>query len=147
MIKEQAIVTGLDGDLARVQMQRQSTCSHCELSSGCGTGAIGRLLGHHSKPLSIRNNHNLKPGDRILLGIPDRAFLTASLLIYGLPLGGLIGTGLLADWAFDKSEVLVFGFAVAGFIAGLIISDIIASYRFSQQFNPVILEIGGEPKD
>jgi len=147
MIEERAIVTGLDGDLAVIQMLRHSACNHCELNSGCGTGAIGRLLGHRSKPLTIRNKSNLRPGDRILLGMPDRAFLKASLLIYGLPLVGLIGGGLVAQWAFAGSEIHVFIFSVAGFIAGLSFSSLIAKNYFSQQFYPKILALDGEPKD
>ena len=147
MIEEKAIVTALDGDLAMIQMHRQSTCNHCELSGGCGTGAIGRLLGHHNKPLTIRNEYNLRPGDTVLLGMPERAFLKANFLIYGLPLAGLIGAGLLADWTFAKSELFVFGFSIAGFIAGLVISDLIATNRLSQQFEPKILRVDGEPKD
>jgi len=147
MVEEQAIVTGLDGDLAMIQMRRHSACNHCELNSGCGTGAIGRLLGHRSRPLTIRNKLNLKPGDRVLLGMPDRAFLRASLLIYGLPLAGLIGAGLVAQWAFSESELYVFIFSAAGFIAGLSSSSIIAKIHFSQQFNPKILQVDGEPKN
>ena len=146
MIEEEAIVTALDGNLAIVQMQRQSTCSHCELSSGCGTGAIGRMLGHNSKPLTIRNDYELSPGDKVLLGMPERAFMKANLLIYGLPLAGLIGAGLLADWTFSKSELLVFSFSIAGFVAGLIISDRIASKQLSQYFAPIILQVNAELK-
>ena len=146
MIEEQAIVTEIEEDLAMIQMQRHSACSHCELSRGCGTGAIGRLLGHRSKPLTIRNRYNLKPGDSVVLGMPDEALLKASLLIYGLPLAGLIGGGLVAQWAFSESELYVFIFAVAGFIAGLTFSGLIAKSHFSQQFDPKILEAGGEPK-
>jgi len=147
MIEEQAIVSGLEGDLAIIRMQRQSVCSHCELNKGCGTGAIGRLLGHRSKPLAIRNDYDLKAGDRVLLGLPDRAFLNASLLIYGLPLVALIGGGLMAQWAFAGSELSVIIFSTAGFFAGLWISGLIAKNHFSQQFNPRILKVGSEPID
>ena len=147
MVKEKAIVTGLEGDLAMIQMLRHSACNHCELNSGCGTGAIGRMLGHRSKPLTIRNKFNLNPGDRVLLGMPDRAFLRASLLIYGLPLAGLIGAGLVAQWAFPGSDLYVFIFSAAGFIAGLSSSSLIAKNHFSQQFNPKILQVDGELKN
>ncbi|MCZ6882665.1 MAG: SoxR reducing system RseC family protein [Gammaproteobacteria bacterium] len=147
MIEEQAIVSGLEGDLAIIRMQRQNACSHCELNKGCGTGAIGRLLGHRSKPLAIRNDYDLKAGDRVLVGLPDRAFLNASLLIYGLPLVALIGGGLIAQWAFAGSELSVFIFSTAGFFAGLWFSGQIAKNHFSQQFNPRILEVGSEPID
>jgi len=146
MIEEQAIVTGLDGDLAMIRMQRHSVCSQCELNKGCGTGAIGRLLGHRNKPLAIRNNFNLKVGDSVLLGLPDKAFLKASLLIYGLPLMALIGGGLLAQWAITESQLIVIIISTAGFITALYLSGIIAKKYFSKQFDPHILEVGGEPK-
>jgi sigma-E factor negative regulatory protein RseC len=145
MVKEQATVTSLDGDWALIQMQRQTTCSHCELSNGCGMGAIGRLLGHRSKPVMIRNEHQLKPGDSVLLGLPERAFLKASLLIYGLPLLGLIGGGILAASIIGESDLIVLLFASAGFAAGLKFSAHLASKQNLNQFSPRILRVRNEP--
>ena len=145
MIEEQAIVTGLDGNWAMVKMQRQSACSSCELSSGCGTGAIGRLLGHRSKPVMIKNQYQLKQGDSVVLGLPDDAFLKASLLIYGLPLLGLMVGGMLANLSFGESELLVIIFAAAGLVTGLQVSARLANKRYSNQFSPKILRVRGEP--
>jgi len=145
MIKEQAKVTGLDGHWALVQMQRQSACSHCELSNGCGTGAIGRLLGHRRKPVKIKNEHQLKPGDSVVLGLPEGAFLKASLLIYGLPLLGLIAGGMLALGITGESELYAFFLAAAGFVAGLHTSARLARKHYSNQFSPKILQVRGEP--
>lgn len=147
MIEEQAIVVGVKGETAEIQMQRQSACSHCELSRGCGTGAIGRLLGHRSKPLIVENALNLKPGDHILLVMPDQSFLKASLLIYGLPLGLLVVAAIAAEALFAGSELLVPIAAGGGFLGGLIISAKLAGKRFSEQFKPKILRINNEPTD
>jgi sigma-E factor negative regulatory protein RseC len=147
MIKEQATVTGIEGNWAVIQMQRASVCSHCELNSGCGMGAIGRLLGHRSKPVMIVNEHQLKAGDSVILGLPERAFLKASLLIYGLPLLGLMVGGLLASWVIGKSELFVIAFALVGFVAGLQISAKIARNQHSSQFSPKVLEVRSEPTD
>ena len=146
MVKEKAKVTGLDGNWALVQMQRQSACSHCELSNGCGTGAIGRLLGHRRKPVKIKNEDQLKPGDSVVLGLPEGAFLKASLLIYGLPLLGLMVGGMLALWITGESELFAFVFAAAGFVTGLQISALLARRQYSNQFSPRILQVRGEPK-
>lgn len=145
MMKEQAMVTGLDGCWAIVQMQRKNTCSHCELNKGCGTGAIGKLLGHRSKPIRIKNEYALAPGDNIVLGLPDRVFLKASLLIYGLPLLGLIVAGMLAQVIFGESELLSLVFAVVGFLAGLQISASLAQNQYAEQLSPRILKVRGEP--
>lgn len=145
MVKEQATVTGLDGNWALIQMQRQSACSHCELSNGCGTGVIGRLLGLRSKPVKIKNEYQLKPGDSVILGLPEEALLKASLLIYGLPLLGLIVGGMLAFWITGKSDLYAFVFASAGFVTGFQISARLARKQYSNQFSPQILQVRSEP--
>lgn len=146
MIKEQATIVSLSGNRAEVQMDRQSACSHCEMSHGCGTGAIGRLLGKRSKPVNIEIEQDLKPGDLVELGLPDKAFLKASLLIYGLPLLGLFIGSILAETLFSDSEFMVFIFAIAGLISGLAVSGTIARIKFAGQFNPKILAVISEPK-
>ncbi|MFT5656954.1 MAG: sigma-E factor negative regulatory protein RseC [Gammaproteobacteria bacterium] len=146
MIKEKATVVSFSGNHAEIQMHRQSACSHCELSSGCGTGAIGRLLGKRSKPVAIETEQNLKPGDQVELGLPEQAFLKASLLIYGLPLLGLFAGSMLAEFVFPGSEPMVFVLALTGLLSGLAVSAIIAKNKYARQFNPEILIINTEPK-
>jgi len=145
MIEEQAMVLRAQDGRVEIQMQRQSACNHCELNQGCGTGAIGRLLGHRSKPLVIDSNLVLKPGDRITLGLPDSSFLKASLLIYGLPLFALVLSSAAGHWFFNGTETEVLLSAIAGFCGGLVISSKLAKQRFSQQFYPRILKINSEP--
>lgn len=145
MIKERATVVSLSGNRAEVQMQRQSACSHCEMSHGCGTGAIGRLLGKRSKPVNIEVDQDMKAGDSVELGLPDKAFLKASLLIYGLPILGLFIGAMVAEAVFTDAEFMVFVFAMAGLISGLAISARIAKIKFAAQFNPKILSVISEP--
>ncbi len=147
MIEEQAIVVGILGKNVEIRMERQSTCSHCELSPGCGTGAVGRLLGHRSKPLIIENTLKLKSGDHILLGIPNRSFLRASLLIYGMPVGLLVITALMVQMLSGGSEILVPIGACAGFLGGLFLSARLAGMGHAGQFNPRILQVNSEPID
>lgn len=145
MLEEQAIVVGITGKYAEVQIQRQNTCAHCTLSQGCGTGAIGRLLGQRSRPMFIKNTVNLNPGDRLLLGLPEYGFLRASLLIYGLPLGLLIITAILAQILFNGAEILLLMAAGAGFTGGLLLSSRLTNNRqLSAQLSPRILQINGE---
>jgi len=147
MIKEQAIVTRTRGKHVEIQMQRQSACNHCDLNRGCGTGAIGRLLGHRSKPLIIETSLPLKMGDQVVLGMPDSSFLRASLLIYGVPLFALVCSATLGQWLFNGSQSLVLVSALAGFVAGLGFSAKQAKSRFSTEFSPRILAINSEPTD
>jgi sigma-E factor negative regulatory protein RseC len=141
MIKEKATVIRLFGDLAEVQMQRQSTCSHCEMSRGCGTGAIGRLLGKRSKPVEIKVDQDLKPGDQVEIGLPDKAFLRAGLLIYGTPLLGLFIGLVLAELMASNADFISFIFALSGLVLGLFIAARIAKTKFSDQLNPKVLAV------
>jgi sigma-E factor negative regulatory protein RseC len=145
MIKEQAKVISRQGRWIEVQMQRQSACNHCELNQGCGTGAIGRLLGHRSKPLMIESSFDLEPGDRVILGMPDSSFLKASLLIYGLPLFSLLLSAIVGQWLFEASEIKVLVMTIMGFGGGFLVSARLARKNFASQFDPQILEINSEP--
>ena len=145
MIKEQAKVISRQGRWVEIQMQRQSACNHSELNQGCGTGAIGRLLGHRSKPLIIESSFDLEPGDRVILGMPDSSFLKASLLIYGLPLISLIVSAIVGQWLFEGSELKVLVTSALGFGGGFLVSARLARINFASQFDPRILEINSEP--
>ena len=117
MLTEPARVVSRDGRRVEVELQRGSACSHCELSEGCGTGAIGRLLGHRRRSLVIETDTACKPGDEVLLSLPEAALVRASLMLYGLPLLGLLAGGSLAI-ALSSAEWLVICGAALGLFAG-----------------------------
>ncbi len=144
MIEEQATVLRAQDGRVEIQMLRQNACNHCELSQGCGTGAVGRLLGLRSKPLVISSDLELKAGDRVTLGLPDSSFLKASLLIYGLPLFALVLASGVGHWLFDGTETAVLISAITGFCSGLFFSSKLAKQRYSKQFYPRILKINSE---
>lgn len=147
MIKEQATVVSLSGDLAEVEMQRQSACNHCEMSRGCGTGAIGRLLGKRSKPVEVKIDQDIKQGDQVEIGLPDKAFLRAGLLIYGMPLLGLFIGLILAEAVYSGYDLVAFIFALIGLVSGLSIAAFIAKTKFANQLAPKILSVSSEPKN
>jgi sigma-E factor negative regulatory protein RseC len=119
MLTEAARVIRRDGNRVELELQRGSACGHCELSQGCGTGALGRLLRRRSRPLVIETDRDCRPGDLVELEVPESSLLRASLLVYGLPLLGMLFAGLpaaaagLADW-------LVALAACAGFAGGFV---------------------------
>ena len=118
MLTESALVIRRDGNWVELELQRSSACDHCELNQGCGTGALGRLLGRRSRPLVIETDKDCEPGDRVLLELPESALVRASLLLYGLPLFGLVFGGLLAA-LLGLAEWLVVGIALLGLFAGI----------------------------
>ena len=145
MITEQAIVTRCIGKQVELELQRGSACGQCELNRGCGTGALGRLLGKRSKPLVIETEHVLKPGDRLQLGLSESALVKASLTIYGLPLLGMVAAGLLASFAV-LSEALVALVAGVGFIVGYKIAAYISRALEHDRLTPYIVDIQVNPE-
>lgn len=119
MITEQAIVTRCDGHRVELELLRESACGGCELNRSCGTGALGRLLGHRRKPLSLESERSLRPGDRVTLRLSERALVKASLLLYGLPLCLMLLAGLLAWWLAPLAEWLIALASAIGFYLGL----------------------------
>ncbi len=129
MITEQAIVRRAVGARVELELQRESSCGGCEVRDGCGVGALGRLLGRRRKSLLVETERRLQPGDRVVLGLPERALVRLSLLIYGSPLAGLLGGALLPAvlWP-GASDAL----AVAGGATGFWVGAKISAWRSKQ---------------
>lgn len=144
MITEQAVVTACSDGKVEVSLQRASACGHCELSRGCGTGAIGRLLGNRRRPLVIDTDQPLKPGDHVLLGLSESALVRASLLVYGLPLVAMIAAGLFAA-ALGLAEAWIALISVAGFFAGFKYASRRSRKLEASPLTPHILDIRVNP--
>ncbi len=145
MITEQAVVTACNNGRVEVRLQRTATCGHCEMAQGCGTGAIGRLLGNRSRPLVIETDQDLKPGDEVLLGLSEAALVKASLTVYGLPLVAMVGAGLLAALA-GLAEIWITLFSIGGFFAGFKYASRKGRSLEAGRMTPYILEIRGNPR-
>ena len=144
MITEQAIVTRRDGNRVEIEIERGSACGHCELNQGCGTGAIGRLLGNRGKPLVIETERDLNPGDRLQLGLPETALVRASLVTYGLPLLAMFAAGLAAA-ALGLSEGWLTLASIAGFAIGFKLAARLARSLEAYTLNPYIMQIEVNP--
>ena len=144
MITETAMVTRCEGRQVELELRRGAVCGGCELNQGCGTGALGRLLGHRAKPIVIATNLDLKPGDRVQLELSETALVRASLTIYGLPLLGMIVGGLLAVMAAMPETVValiavtcfLLGFKSASYLARRVEDDTLEPYIKDIQLNP-----------
>ena len=144
MLTDSARVIRRDGRRIELELQRASACGDCELSQGCGTGALGRLLGKRSRPLVIETEQDCEAGDLVVLAIPEAALVRASLLLYGLPLLGLLLGGLGAAM-FTVAEWLVVAAAGFGLLVGCKIAAQIAPGIEVNGNTPYIREISVNP--
>lgn len=144
MLTEAAIVTRRDGRRIELELQRGSACGNCELSQGCGTGALSRLLGRRSRALFIETEQQLEPGDEVQLVLSESALVKASLTLYGLPLLGMMLAGLLAA-SVVATEWLVVVAAVVGFYGGYRVAAFLTNRLEDGQLTPYIVNLEVNP--
>lgn len=123
MIEEVGIVVSVQGNTAQVEGQRRSTCGSCTVNGACGTSLLARYLGRKRLLLRVQNSIGAEPGDRVVVGLPEGALLTASSVAYLIPLLAMIGgamsgayvAGLVVPTYVEALSVLagLGGFAVA----------------------------------
>ena len=96
----------------------------------------------------MESDRALHPGDRVTLGLSEGALVTASLLIYGLPLGAMLLTGLLAqavlpqlEWAIALASLggLGFGLLCARRAAAALARDGMTAQIIAVELNPQTL--------
>ncbi len=97
MLEEEGIVVALQGALAEVEAQPKAGCGSCSARGGCGTALVARLFPQRGRRFLARNEAGAVPGDRVVIGLDEGAMQWASVLLYLLPLLGLIGGALLGD--------------------------------------------------
>lgn len=140
MIKEQALVKKLQGDYVIVEVQRQSGCQGCNLNASCGMGSFGRLFGVKQKPISIHNDINLKTGDKVIIGIPEKGFVLSSFLIYLFPLFCLFLFSILADVLFNSQDILNGLAAIVGLVIGLLVSAVLSKHKLVKTIQPQLIQ-------
>ncbi len=146
MIEETARVVAVEEGAAWVETQRQGSCGHCAARGACGTSVLAQVVGRRTARIRALNPVGARPGEQVLIGIREGALLRGSFMLYGLPLLGLIGGGVLGDWvgrhlALGDSELLSLVLAAAGFGVGMaLVRRFGRRIRSDARYQPVILK-------
>lgn len=139
MITERGRICQLEDGRAWIECQSSGGCERCARGQGCGGGVLGALLGDRlHRVRASAAGHELRVGDQVEIGISETALVTGAVVVYGLPLagllGGAVGAGMLADFSSD-------GLTLAGALAGLALA-VVTSRRLhwhgAGRFEPVI---------
>lgn len=119
MIEEQGRVVAVEAGVVWVETLRQSTCSSCSASSGCGQGLMNKLgVGRGRGLVRALCDLHLEVGDPVVIGVREELLVRGSLLLYLLPLACLFALALLVQ-AFGVGEPLVICAGLAGLVLGL----------------------------
>lgn len=86
MMQERGTVIEYKNHQAQIEVAIKTTCSGCQANQECGTGVVARSLNPKSQRFWVPVSGPLKQGQQVVLGIPEARILTASLLIYLVPL-------------------------------------------------------------
>jgi sigma-E factor negative regulatory protein RseC len=118
MIEETGIVRIVEGDTVWIETTVKSTCGSCHASDNCGTSVIAKAFTNKPELLKLQAPCALVVGQRVKLGIPESQLLSASMLVYVLPLLALIAAVLIIQSIFPAAHELwqiVFGFMAMAF--------------------------------
>lgn len=145
MIEETAIVVSCIDNQAKLEVQRQSTCSSCNAKNGCGTAVFSKKLGKKVSQITVANTLNLRVGDKVVVGLHENALLTGSMIVYLLPITLMLIFAILGQWLTeqfygDVTELLVVGFAATGFIVALkLVNHFSNKIKNDNRFQPILI--------
>lgn len=140
MLEETGVVTKAEDGFVWVETQTRSSCSHCSTTQ-CTTSVVSKLFGIKNNLLKLENTHDARPGQRVVIGIPDGLLVRASFWAYLLPLFGMIG-GVMLALANDMNDGGQALLAAAGLAAGLmLVKTMTQKASVQQKFTPELLRI------
>ena len=98
MIEETGRVVALEEGAVWVETLRKSTCSSCSANAGCGQGLMDKLgVGRQRGFVRVLSDLQLALDDVVVIGIREDVLLRTAVLVYLLPLLGLLAGALLAS--------------------------------------------------
>jgi len=144
MIEEQAQVIEINGNQLVLLAQRQSACGSCSAKKGCGTSLLSQVVGRKFSRFQAENSINANVGDTVVVAIPEDALFKGSMVMYLIPILGMIAVALLADYLLASAapyrDLMIAMAAVAGLVSGSIIAKrYFASQKAMHLYAPVVL--------
>ncbi len=130
-----AHVVAVDSDVVWLEPEQTTSCGHCASSSACGgKGGIGTLTDRlEARRFSLPNRDGLRVGERVVIGVSEKALVKASLTAYAIPLVCLLFCGAMAQWA-AGSDLITMIAMVVGLGIGMV----------GARFNALRLDAHGE---
>ncbi|MBB4304379.1 sigma-E factor negative regulatory protein RseC [Rhodobium orientis] len=135
-IEAAARVVSRDGRYVVLETDRTAGCASCAAKSGCGTAALGSVLGGKASRLRMINDVDARVGDRVVLVLPENALLRAAIVAYMLPLLAMIVAAATAA-GFGAGDLGAGLAAAVGLGAGLLAARHCATAPF------VLTSLGG----
>lgn len=131
MVEGIARVVRVEGGIAWFEPEQTTSCGHCASSAACGTAAstgIGSVASRiELRRFSLDNPAHLRVGERVVVGVDDRALIKGALTAYALPLLTALTAGGLAQGA-AGDDLITMASMVSGLFFGLAVARIAARH-------------------
>lgn len=111
-----ARVVEIKGAVAWLEPEQTSSCGGCASSQVCGADVFGTRL--HARRFPLDNLHELKVGDRVVIGVQESTLVKASMTAYMIPLAAMLGLGIVAHLMGQGDGITLLA-SVAGLVLGL----------------------------
>ncbi len=106
---------------ATVAVERTAACPRCAAGKGCGAGLLSGSKRPAMLEVSLSPHLSLNEGDEVRLMLEPSHLLQATVLVYGLPLAGIV-LMLVVGWVISRplSDPEAIAYAAAGLAAGFL---------------------------
>lgn len=140
-ISEKVSVLSREENRLWVAAERTSACASCKAKAGCGTSLLVKLGSDRVVVPAIIPEHlsdlTFDEGDEVELAVDRYAFVKVSLLMYLVPLLGLLLGVLLS---FSQQDGIVAVCAAFGLLAGSgLVRLLLARWRDDEMLQPIVL--------
>jgi sigma-E factor negative regulatory protein RseC len=135
-----ARVVHVEGSFAWLEPEQTSSCGSCASSASCSGGSqrapgIGTVASRlEARQFRVDNPPGpleLREGERIVIGVDNRALIKAALIAYALPLAAALCAGQFVQGAYGSDPITMLGMA-GGLSLGLLAARFFAR-RLSAQ--------------
>jgi sigma-E factor negative regulatory protein RseC len=111
MVEETGIVTRVDGNMAKVLVQKKSACEGCSVAGACQSTQEGMEI-------EALNPVHAREGQKVKVLMAPQEYLKGSMIVYGIPLvvfiaGAIIGKNIGEEYFTDIDSDLAA--AIVGF--------------------------------
>lgn len=143
MVEERGRVVAIEPGAIWVETIQRSGCHGCSARAGCGTGLLGDYLSSASRirvALNSWDPEEISLNDTAVIGIGENTLAGSALLVYLLPLVGLLLAALAGDALAGETG------AIAGGVAGLLVGAALVRWHSRRHaadpaYAPLLLRI------
>lgn len=140
MIRETGRVVAVKGDRVWVQTIRASACESCSARSGCGQRVLASATSGRANQILVSNHLNARVGDEVTVAIEESALISASLLVYALPLLLMILGAVTGQQWLPQQDAGAIAGAIVGLAAGFGLARFI-QMRSARAYEPTLVDI------